>query len=85
MDLNFYFFFQTFQKVGVRNHYVCSVLASEMLMESKGMIINISSPGGQSHLFNTCYGVSKCALDRMAVDMAIDLKVNISFHIFLLV
>uniref|UniRef100_A0A7S4IUB1 Uncharacterized protein n=1 Tax=Vannella robusta TaxID=1487602 RepID=A0A7S4IUB1_9EUKA len=67
-------FFDTVTQVGLRNHYVCAVLASKMLIESKGMIINISSAGGQTHLFNTCYGVTKCALDRMAVDMAIDLK-----------
>lgn len=45
-------------------------------MKSKGMIVNISSAGGQFHLFNTSYGVTKCALDRMAIEMAIDLEVS---------
>jgi len=46
-----------------------------MLIASKGLIVNISSAGGQHHIFNTSYGVTKCALDRLAVDMGIDLKV----------
>ena len=60
--------------VGVRNHYVCATLAADLLIASEGVIVNISSGGGQQHLFNVCYGVSKCAVDRMAVAMAIDLK-----------
>ena len=66
----------------MRNHYVCSVLAAPMLIESKGLIVNISSAGGQHHIFNTSYGVTKCALDRLAVDMGIDLKVCNFVHCF---
>ena len=53
-----------------------------MLIESKGLIVNISSAGGQHHIFNTSYGVTKCALDRLAVDMGIDLKVCNFVHCF---
>merc|ERR1712137_699647 len=67
-------FLDTVMNVGVRNHYVCTVLAAELLMASKGLVVNISSPGGQNRLFNVSYGVSKCALDRMAVDMGHDLQ-----------
>jgi dehydrogenase/reductase SDR family protein 1 len=55
------------------------VLASSLLIESKGLIVNISSAGGQNYLFNVSYGVTKCAVDRLAVDMGRDLKVNCDF------
>ena len=68
-------------KVGVRNHYVCSVFAAPLLIASKGVVINISSAGGQNYLFNTSYGTCKTAVDRMAVDMAKDFLVAICFSL----
>ena len=61
--------------VGLRNHYLCTVYASRMMVKRKsGLIVNVSSPGGLRYLFNIAYGVGKAALDRMAADCAVELK-----------
>ncbi|CAD5119150.1 DgyrCDS7788 [Dimorphilus gyrociliatus] len=61
--------------VGLRNHYICTVKAANMMVPRKtGLIINISSSGGLSYLFDVAYGVGKAALDRMSVDCGIELK-----------
>ncbi|MGW5454251.1 SDR family NAD(P)-dependent oxidoreductase [Nocardia sp. NPDC003979] len=59
--------------IGVRSHYAASVFAAPLLMESKGLIANISSPGSQRYLHNAVYGVAKTALDRLTADLAHDL------------
>ncbi|MGK8522978.1 SDR family oxidoreductase [Nocardia asteroides] len=56
--------------VGVRSHYVASVFAAPLLIESGGMIVNISSPGARRYMHNAVYGVAKAALDRLTADMA---------------
>lgn len=61
--------------VGLRNHYYCSVYAARLMVSRKtGLIVNISSFGGLSYLFNVSYGVGKNAMDRMAADMAEELR-----------
>jgi len=61
--------------VGLRNHFLCTVYASRMMVEKKnGLIVNVSSPGGLRYLFNVAYGVGKAACDRMAADCAYELK-----------
>uniref|UniRef100_A0A0K0DG43 Dehydrogenase/reductase SDR family member 1 n=1 Tax=Angiostrongylus cantonensis TaxID=6313 RepID=A0A0K0DG43_ANGCA len=45
-----------------------------MVRNGSGFIVNISSAGGLRYLFNVPYGVGKQALDRMASDMAEELK-----------
>lgn len=61
--------------VGLRNHYICTVHASRMMVPRKqGLIVNISSFGGQKYLFNVAYGIGKSAVDRMAIDCGIELK-----------
>jgi len=65
----------TINGVGLRNHYICTVLASRIMVENrKGLIINVSSGGGLRYLFNVCYGIGKSAVDRMAADCAVELK-----------
>jgi NAD(P)-dependent dehydrogenase (short-subunit alcohol dehydrogenase family) len=59
--------------VGVRSHYAASVFAAPLLIESTGLIANISSPGAQRYMHNAVYGVAKTALDRLTADMAHDL------------
>lgn len=59
--------------VGVRSHYAASVFAAPLLIESAGLIANISSPGSQRYMHNAVYGVAKTALDRLTADMAHDL------------
>jgi len=65
----------TINGVGLRNHFLCTVFASRMMVERKhGLIINVSSSGGIRYLFNACYGIGKAACDRMAADCAFELK-----------
>jgi dehydrogenase/reductase SDR family protein 1 len=62
-------------RVGLRSHYVAACLAArEMVKRKSGLIVNISSIGGKRYFFNVAYGVGKAAVDRMAKDMAHDLK-----------
>ncbi|XP_071750016.1 dehydrogenase/reductase SDR family member 1 [Lepeophtheirus salmonis] len=61
--------------VGLRNHYLCTVYASRIMVENRtGLIVNISSGGGLKYLFNVPYGIGKAACDRMAADCAVELK-----------
>ncbi len=45
-----------------------------MVEQGSGLIVNISSRGGDEYVFSTSYGVGKCGVDRMAQDMAIELR-----------
>ncbi|VDM97415.1 unnamed protein product [Thelazia callipaeda] len=68
-------FWDEINNVGLRNAYICSVLASRMMVpRRKGLIINISSAAGIRYFFNVPYGVGKAAIDRMSADMAHELK-----------
>ncbi|MDZ8028019.1 MAG: SDR family NAD(P)-dependent oxidoreductase [Nostoc sp. DedQUE01] len=61
--------------VGLRSHYVASVFAARMMAKRKsGLICTISSWGSMSYIFNVAYGVGKTACDRLAADMAVELK-----------
>ena len=61
--------------VGLRGYYVASVFAAPlMISQGGGLIVNISSRGGREYVFSTSYGVGKAGVDRMAQDMAIELK-----------
>merc|ERR1712110_913521 len=61
--------------VGLRGHYICTTLASRMMVpQQQGLIVNVSSSGGLKYLFNVAYGVGKAACDRMAADCGFELK-----------
>ena len=61
--------------VGLRGYYVASVLAAPMMIAQRsGLIVNISSRGGREYVFSTSYGVGKAGVDRMAQDMAHELR-----------
>jgi dehydrogenase/reductase SDR family protein 1 len=61
--------------VGLRGHYVASVYGAPLMVRARsGLIVNISSGGGGQYLFSVSYGVGKCAVDRMAKDMAVELR-----------
>ena len=63
--------------VGLRNHFLCTVFASRIMVDRRdGLIVNVSSSGGIKYLFNVAYGVGKAACDRMAADCAVELKDN---------
>ncbi|MHC5594983.1 MAG: SDR family NAD(P)-dependent oxidoreductase [Nostoc sp.] len=65
----------TSNNVGLRSHYVASVFAARMMTKrNSGLICTISSWGGMSYIFNTAYGVGKAACDRLAANMAVELK-----------
>ncbi|KAK2821958.1 hypothetical protein Q5P01_022023 [Channa striata] len=60
---------------GLRGHYFFSVYASRLMVaQGRGLIITISSMGGLRYLFSVPYGVGKAACDRLAADMAVELK-----------
>ncbi|KAM3604759.1 uncharacterized protein V6R79_015863 [Siganus canaliculatus] len=60
---------------GLRGHYFFSVYASRLMVaQGRGLIITVSSMGGLRYLFNVPYGVGKAACDRLAADMAVELK-----------
>ena len=61
--------------VGVRSHYVASAYAAPlMIAQGSGLIVNISFYSAQHDLGQTCYSVAKLATDKMAVEMARDLR-----------
>jgi len=61
--------------VGLRSHYIASVIAAKHMVKAKqGLIVNISSGGGISFLFDVAYGVGKTALDRLTADTAHQLR-----------
>lgn len=48
-----------------RNNYICSTYAAQMMVEKKtGLIVNVSSFGGQRYLFNVAYGIGKAAVSH---------------------
>lgn len=60
---------------GVRAHYHASQLAApSMIARGRGLIVNLSTWAAQKHIGNVAYGVSKAATDKMAADMATELK-----------
>ncbi len=68
-------FWDACNNVGLRSHYVTSVLAARMMTQrQQGLICTISSWGGLSYIFGVPYGVGKSACDRLAADMAVELK-----------
>ncbi|NES06698.1 MAG: SDR family NAD(P)-dependent oxidoreductase [Okeania sp. SIO2F4] len=63
--------------VGLRSHYIASVFAARLMSQrQQGLICTISSWGGMSYIFGAAYGVGKAACDRLAADMAVELKAD---------
>lgn len=61
--------------VGLRGYYVASVYGAPLMVRQRsGLIVNISSRGGLGYVFSASYGVGKAGVNRMAEDMAIELK-----------
>lgn len=60
---------------GVRAHYVASAHAARaMVARRSGLIVNISFWAALKHVANVPYGVAKAATDKMAADMAEELR-----------
>lgn len=61
--------------VGLRGYYTASVFGAPLMVaQGSGLIVNISSRAGLGYVFNTAYGVGKAGVDRMAQDMAHELR-----------
>jgi len=60
--------------LGVRAHYVATQKAMPLLLESCGLIVNISSPGNYVYIISTMYGMGKAANERMVAQMAQELE-----------
>jgi dehydrogenase/reductase SDR family member 1 len=56
--------------VGLRSHYIATVLAMPLLIASHGLVVNISSAGAETYYLSVPYGVQKAGTDRMIRDMA---------------
>ena len=55
--------------------YVASVAACKVMVPRRsGLIVNVSSFGARAHLHSVLYGVSKAGLDKMAHDLAVELR-----------
>ena len=68
-------FWDAFHNVGLRSHYVASVYAAPLLIATGGsLIVNVSSVGASRYVDNVAYGVGKAAVDRLASDMAEELR-----------
>jgi NAD(P)-dependent dehydrogenase (short-subunit alcohol dehydrogenase family) len=61
--------------IGLRAHYVATVHAlRRMVPRDRGLVVNISSFGTRAFLHSVLYGVSKAGLDKMAADLAVELR-----------
>jgi NAD(P)-dependent dehydrogenase (short-subunit alcohol dehydrogenase family) len=66
---------QALLDVGLRSHYVASWHAARMMVPQRsGLIVMISSPGARCYMHGPAYGAGKAAIDKMAADMAVDLR-----------
>lgn len=64
-----------FHTVGLRSHYVASVFAAPLLIETGGgLIVCISAPGSVRYVQNVAYGVGKAGVGKLASDMAEELR-----------
>ena len=61
--------------VGMRSHYVASWHAARLMAAQRsGLIVHTSSYGSVCYMHGPAYGAGKAAVDKMAHDMAIDLR-----------
>lgn len=62
-------------QVGLRSHYVASYHASPLLIANgKGLIVNTGHYGAVCHHLGPVYGAQKAGADKMAADMAKELR-----------
>ena len=61
--------------VGQRSHYVASHFAAPLMVRTGGGLIAFtSSYGGRIYMHGPAYGTGKAGVDKMAMDMAVDLR-----------
>ena len=61
--------------IGLRSAYVMSAfVAPHMVKQKSGLMVQVSSLGGYTYVFDVGYGVGKAGLDRLSADMAAELN-----------
>lgn len=60
--------------VGLRSSYVSSRFAAPLMLEHGGLIAFTSAPGARCYMHGPAYGAGKAGTDKMAFDMAHDLR-----------
>ncbi|MGN6608757.1 MAG: SDR family NAD(P)-dependent oxidoreductase [Jatrophihabitans sp.] len=60
--------------VGLRSAYVASWHAAPLLLGGGRLVVNTSSFGGTCYMHGPAYGAAKAGSDKMAHDMAVDLR-----------
>ncbi len=61
--------------VGLRSSYVASWYAAPLMVaQRRGLIAFTSSPGSVCYMHGPAYGAQKAGVDKMAADMAVDLR-----------
>ena len=61
--------------IGLRSAYVMSAcVAPHMVKHKSGLMVQVSSLGGYTYVFDVGYGVGKAGLDRLSADMATELN-----------
>ncbi len=61
--------------VGQRSHYVASYFAAPLLVRTGGgLVVSTSSYGARCYMHGPAYGACKAGIDKMAMDMAVDLR-----------
>ncbi|MBS0364262.1 MAG: SDR family NAD(P)-dependent oxidoreductase [Proteobacteria bacterium] len=66
---------QAILDVGLRSHYVASWHAARLMVPRRsGLIVMVSSPGARCYMHGPAYGAGKAGVDKMAADMAVDLR-----------
>jgi NAD(P)-dependent dehydrogenase (short-subunit alcohol dehydrogenase family) len=66
---------QVMLDVGLRSTYVSSYFGAPLLVErGGGLVVNTSSFGGGCYMHGPAYGAAKAGVDKMAHDMAEDLR-----------
>jgi NAD(P)-dependent dehydrogenase (short-subunit alcohol dehydrogenase family) len=61
--------------IGLRSYYVAAWHAAKIMVgQSSGLIVDISGYVGVTYTYSVVFGTCKSAVDRMARDMAIELK-----------
>jgi dehydrogenase/reductase SDR family member 1 len=68
-------FWDDFNNVGVRSHYVASACAVPLMIRTgAGLIVNITSSGAERYAQCVAYGAAKAATQKLAFDMAEELR-----------
>jgi len=68
-------FWDSFNNVGLRSHYVASAFAAPLMIETGGaLIVCISSGGAVQYVGNVAYGVGKAGVEKLVADMAAELR-----------